>query len=144
MNALLINFRHNIFSPCSKDESILGWTLCSYQKIGPVNWAFQNNESGKSKIVYHNLIKPAKRKKDANFVPSHGLTPGDSSEQVPKLHVLPKSTLPRIPQLDHVQFSQNVFSNPQTSGNIVQTPTSGQKIIRYGRACKPVQRRGIT
>ena len=39
------------------------------KKIGPVNFAIQDTESGKTKIVHHDLLRPAGYKNDASILP---------------------------------------------------------------------------
>ena len=102
--------------------------------------------SNKSKIVHHDLLKPALVKQDATTTLSH--IPEDESNAVEnsKVFICPPTndhhSLPNTCQLDRAQFSANVFNTPQNFLPSQNLPTTASTTTKYGRTSKPPERLG--
>ena len=117
------------------------------KQIGPVNWAIRDQTSGKTKIVHHNLLKPALSKQDATITPA--LDFSNAITQTSKVLIgnnIPTGTNQRIEsipqhQLDREQFTRNVINTPNTDIHVSQSnppqPAAAQ-VSRVGRIVKPV------
>ena len=107
------------------------------KKIGPVNFAIQDKVTKKTKIVHHNLLKPAVSKCDATIFVKHvenEISPKTSKVTV--LHNMPKQPQVLSDSMNHHQFRQNVMSAP--SPIQLNTAPTNPYTSRSGRISKPV------
>ena len=114
------------------------------KRVGPVNWGILDQNSGKSKVVHHDLLKPALSKQDALITPGEKLMA--ETPRVSKLHIRSTNNVSSIAadvdnsvQIDRTQFTNNVFSNPNLSSHsILDSYPVGQTTTRSGRTSRPV------
>ena len=123
--------------------------------VGPVNWAILERSTGKSKIVHHNLIKPALIKQDASILPT-------SSTRAPDNPLVSRIMVPQSDGsgigspnnsgqseglvLNRQQFTNNVFSGSSINNppDPLSVPAPAEYVpvqySRSGRQIKPVSR----
>ena len=115
------------------------------KRIGPVCWGIVNFADGKSKIVHHDQLMPAKVKQDATW------TVGDDTSGNRYRIDSPATTpvfVPNVPlttpsrQIDKPAFSRNVFNTPpSTLHSVPSVPTQPVVVTpanRPTRAVRPV------
>ena len=107
-----------------------------------VNYGIEDPATKKSKIVHHDLLKPALSKQDANWLP--GAMSDYPHAPLSRQLFLPAGGEPPVPTktIDQQQFYRNVFSGsdrapirPTQPTQVVRLPTS-----RSGKTLKPVRR----
>ena len=92
------------------------------KQVGPVNWAILDQATGKSKIVHHDLLKPALTKQDATIIPELTYQPQSMSSS--RIHISSannNTSRNNISQIDRAQFTNNVFNTPNS---LLETSTS--------------------
>jgi hypothetical protein len=116
------------------------------RSIGPVNWGIMDKATKKTKVVHHNLLKPALTKCDATVYPSHKqgtCSDGDLFSRVFIRRDQPPTTdSPLVNTLDQPRFAANVLQDADV-GNVpaIFPEASAQASnvsTRSGRISKPV------
>ena len=115
-------------------------------KVGPVNYGIQDS-SGRQKIYHRNMLRLAGERKEASFVPSHGIETTTVSGDTPQVSVrVPwrgNITTPTLTDsANHQDFTENVFRGNQQGPDLTAAAPS-LPTTRSGRTVKPVQRLGI-
>ena len=113
------------------------------KRVGPVNWGIENNY-GKTKIVHHNLLKPALVKQDASHTPSSPVNNSDnvqspfySSVLIPSQSVTEDTIQDELQDERYDEQSQNNVTD--NNGN--QTNINSDfpfRVTSSGRVIKPV------
>ena len=120
------------------------------KKYGPVNWGIKDIVSGKTKVVHHDLLKPAKINCDTTIFPSHQKQDNNFGSDKGKNGIYTHVILPRQPKLpvqsnlsdtmNHHSFSENVFQDSRSVPATSQGSTNIQELVRTrsGRVSRPV------
>ena len=113
------------------------------KKIGPVNWGIIDAATGKSKVVHHDLLKPAGKETNAQLLPHSTQTTKDPVN-LSKIHIIPHNHGNPGMQINREQFTSNVFSNP-INVPVPSAPSVTQNVTtsRQGRIIKAPIRLGI-